>query len=340
MGAVVPYLPPRGPRAAARFAPEAGKGAVADGVVHVPVLVDEVLRELNPQPGQRFIDGTLGGGGHTQALLEATAPNGQVLGLDADPAALAIARQRLTAYGDRVHFVNANFAEVAQVARSHGFSPVHGVLLDLGVSSIELETPARGFSFQVDGPLDMRHDPSSSTTAQFLVNYLAQDELANLLYRFGEEHRSRAIARAIVSSRPILTTTQLAEVVSRAVGRRPGGRIHPATRTFQSLRIAVNDEMGALAVVLPAAVSALVTGGRLAVISFHSLEDRIVKQFLQREARDCSCPHGRYAMPCTCGHRATIRIITKRPIVASAWELAANVRSRSAKLRVAERKET
>ena len=339
MGAVVPYLPP-----CARFG---DKGV--DGVVHVPVLVDEVLRELNPQPGQRFIDGTLGGGGHTQALLEATAPNGQVLGLDADPAALAIARQRLTAYGDRVHFVNANFAEVAQVARSHGFSPVHGVLLDLGVSSIELETPARGFSFQVDGPLDMRHDPSSSTTAQFLVNYLAQDELANLLYRFGEEHRSRAIARAIVSSRPILTTTQLAEVVSRAVGRRPGGgsrlssqggRIHPATRTFQSLRIAVNDEMGALAVALPAAVSALVTGGRLAVISFHSLEDRVVKQFLQREARDCRCPHGPYAMPCTCGHRATIRIITKRPIVASAWELAANVRSRSAKLRVAERKET
>jgi len=308
--------------------------------VHVPVLLDEVVAALRPQPGQRFVDGTLGAGGHALALLEATAPDGELLGLDADPAALEIARQRLTTFSNRVHFVNANFAELGEIAPALGFSSVHGVLLDLGVSSIELETAARGFSLQVEGPLDMRFDPASSTSAEDLVNSLPQDELANLLFRFGEERRSRAIARAIVSSRPILTTVQLADVVSRAVGGRRGARIHPATRTFQALRIAVNDELGALTRVLPVATGLLTPGGRLAVISFHSLEDRIVKEFFNRESRDCICPQGPYMLPCTCDHHATLHIIAKKPIIASAREIATNPRARSAKLRVAERKET
>jgi 16S rRNA (cytosine1402-N4)-methyltransferase len=313
---------------------------LAGGVVHVPVLLDEVVAALRPQPGQRFVDGTLGAGGHALALLEATAPDGELLGLDADPAALEIARQQLTTYSNRVHFVNANFAELGEIAPALGFSPVHGVLLDLGVSSVELETAARGFSLQVEGPLDMRYNPASSTSAYYLVNNLAQDELANLLYRFGEERRSRAIARAIVSYRPIATTTQLADVVSRAVGGRRGARIHPATRTFQALRIAVNDELGALTHALPAATGLLTPGGRLAVISFHSLEDRIVKEFFNRESRDCICPQGPYMLPCTCDHHATLHIMVKKPIIASAREIATNPRARSAKLRVAERKET
>jgi len=301
---------------------------------HIPVLLDEVLTGLNPQPGQRFIDGTVGAGGHTEAILKATAPDGQVLAMDADPAALDIARQRLAPYGDRVRLVHANFAQLATLAHDHHFVPVHGVLLDLGLSSIQLSAGERGFSFQSEGPLDMRYDPGGPTTAADLVNNLSQEELADLLYRFGEERRSRAIARAIVAARPLHTTRQLAEVVARAVGGRRGARIHPATRTFQALRIAVNDELEALSRALPAAVTLLAPAGRLAVISFHSLEDRIVKDFFRRESRDCICPPEQPT--CTCGHRATLRIITQKPIRASAREIAANPRARSAKLRVAE----
>jgi 16S rRNA (cytosine1402-N4)-methyltransferase len=310
------------------------------GVGHVPVLLAEVLEALNPQSGQWFIDGTLGAGGHAEAILTATAPDGRLLGLDADPQALAVARQRLTSYQDRVHFVNANFADLAEVARREGFRSVDGVLLDLGFSSLHLADPDRGFAFQATGPLDMRYDSRDFTTAYALVNGLAQSELADLIYRYGEDRHSRAIARAIVAARPIETTTQLADVVSRAVGGRRGARIHPATRTFQALRIAVNDELGVLMRVLPAAVSLLATGGRLAVVTFHSLEDRIVKDFFGLEARDCICPQELYSIQCTCGHHATLHIITKKPITASACEIQANPRARSAKLRVAERKET
>jgi 16S rRNA (cytosine1402-N4)-methyltransferase len=301
---------------------------------HIPVLLDEVLEGLSPLPGQRLIDGTVGAGGHTEAILKAVAPHGQVLALDADPSALEIARQRLAAYGDRVRFVNANFAQLAAVARGLDFFPVHGVLLDLGLSSMQLDAVERGFSFQSAGPLDMRYDPNSPTTAADLVNNLAQDELADLIYRFGEERRSRAIARAIVAARPLHTTHQLAEVVARAVGGRRGGRLHPATRTFQALRIAVNDELDALRAALPAAMSILAPGGRLAVISFHSLEDRIVKEFFRRESRDCICPPEQPV--CTCGHRATLHIITPKPITVTSTEAALNPRARSAKLRVAE----
>lgn len=313
---------------------------LAGGWGHVPVLLDEVRAALNPQPGQWFIDGTLGAGGHAQAVLEATSPDGRLLGLDADPQALEIARQRLTAYQDRVHFVNANFAELAEVARREGFLSVQGVLLDLGFSSLQLEDGRRGFALQIEGPLDMRYDPRTATTAHALVNNLSANELADLIFRYGEERHSRAIARAIVAARPIQTTTQLAQVVSRAVGGRRGARIHPATRTFQALRIAVNDELGALSRALPAAVNLLSPGGRLVVLTFHSLEDRIVKEFFQREARDCICPQGRIAVPCTCGHHATLHIITRKPITSSVREVQSNPRARSAKLRVAERKET
>lgn len=297
-----------------------------------------MLAGLHPQPGQCFIDATLGAGGHTLAILEATAPDGRVLALDADPRAWVVARPRLAPYGDRVQYVHANFSEIAVVARRLGFVPVHGVLFDLGLSSAQLDEPGRGFSFQNPDHLDMRYDPRILTTAEHLVNNLSQAELADLIYRFGEEPRSRLIARAIVAARPIHTTSQLAEVIVKAVGGRRGARRHPATLTFQALRIAVNDELGALTRALPAATSLLVPGGRLAVISFHSLEDRIVKEFFQRESRDCICPESPRPPVCTCGHRATLNIITRKPIMASSEEIAHNPRARSAKLRIAERK--
>jgi len=301
---------------------------------HSPVLLDEVLKGLNPQPGQRLIDGTIGAGGHAQAILKATAPNGQVLGLDADPSALDIARQRLAPYGDRISLVNANFVQLAAVARDYDFLPVQGILLDLGLSSMQLNAVERGFSFQSEGPLDMRYDPSGTSTAADLVNNLSQSDLADLLYQFGEERRSRAIARAIVAARPLHSTRELANLVSRAVGSRQKAKIHPATRTFQALRIAVNDELERLSKVLPKAVTLLSPGGRLAVISFHSLEDRTVKDFFKRESKDCICPPEQPI--CTCDHRATLHIITQKPVTASEQEISLNPRARSAKLRVAE----
>jgi 16S rRNA (cytosine1402-N4)-methyltransferase len=301
---------------------------------HTPVLLHEVLKELNPQTNQRFIDATVGAGGHAEAILKATAPNGPVLALDADPTALDIARRRLAPYGSRILFVSANFDQVADIARSNDFLSVQGILFDLGLSSMHLSAAERGFSFQSDGPLDMRFDPSGSTTAADLVNNLSQTELADVLYRFGEERSSRTIARAIVAARPLYTTRDLADVVARSVGKRRETRIHPATRTFQALRIAVNDELGVLRSTLPKATALLAPGGRLAVISFHSLEDRIVKEFFIRESKDCICPPDWPS--CTCNHRATLHIITRKPITASDHEVSTNPRARSAKLRVAE----
>jgi 16S rRNA (cytosine1402-N4)-methyltransferase len=301
---------------------------------HTPVLLHEVLKGLNPQTSQRFIDATVGAGGHAEAILKATAPDGQVLALDADPAALDIARERLAPYGNRVFFVNVNFDQVAYIARSNDFVPVQGVLFDLGLSSMHLSATERGFSFQSDGPLDMRFDPGGSTTAADLVNNLSQTELADVLYHFGEERSSRAIARAIVAARPLHTTRELADVVARSVGKRRQARIHPATRTFQALRIAVNDELGALRNTLPEATTLLAPGGRLAVISFHSLEDRIVKNFFIRESKECICAPEQPT--CTCNHQATLHIITRKPITASDHEVSTNPRARSARLRVAE----
>lgn len=303
-------------------------------LTHAPVLVEEVLHYLAVQPGGRYVDCTVGGGGHARAILEAAAPGGLLLGLDADPNALAIATETLAPFADSVRLVEANFRRLAQICRELNFVPVHGVLFDLGLSSFQLADERRGFGFQVEAPLDMRFSPSQTLTAADIVNHYPEAELADLIWRLGEEPASRRIARAIVRARPIATTTQLAQVVSRAVGGHRQ-RIHPATRTFQALRIAVNDELSALADALGQARDVLGVGGRLVVISFHSLEDRIVKQFFQRESRDCVCPPETLA--CVCGHKAGLRVLTRRVVTPSPREVAANPRSRSARLRAAER---
>ncbi|MDW8268187.1 MAG: 16S rRNA (cytosine(1402)-N(4))-methyltransferase RsmH [Anaerolineae bacterium] len=302
---------------------------------HTPVLLAEVLTTLAPQPGGRFIDATVGGGGHALALLEATAPDGRLLGLDADPRAIVRTRERLAAFGERVTLVPANFRELETVARRHGFVGVDGILFDLGVSSFQLDDPTHGFSFQVEGPLDLRFDPTRGPSAADVVNTLSEAELADLLYRLGEEPQARRIARHLVAHRPITTTTQLAGLVVEAVGGRRGARHHPATRTFQALRIYVNDELAALEAALPQAVALLRPGGILAVITFHSLEDRIVKQFLRRESRDCLCPPR--TPVCRCGHRATLVEVHRGGLTPSAAEIARNPRSRSARLRAARR---
>ena len=302
-----------------------------DKLSHVPVLYQEALAGLRIKPGGRYIDATVGGGGHARGILVASTPDGELLGIDVDPLAVALAGERLAEFGERVTLVQGNFADLEEIALEHGFSPVDGILLDLGLSSLQLEAAGRGFSFQLDGPLDMRFDPSRTTTAADLVNDLSVEELASILSRYGEEPQARRIARAIVAERPINTTGELAALVKRTVGRRR--RIHPATRTFQALRIAVNEELECLAKALPQALGLLMPGGRLVVISFHSLEDRLVKKFFRRESRDCICPPE--APVCTCGHRATLGIVTRKPIRPSAEEVAANPRSRSAKLRIA-----
>jgi 16S rRNA (cytosine1402-N4)-methyltransferase len=297
---------------------------------HVPVLYEEVLAGLQVVTGGFYVDGTVGAGGHAAGILKASAPDGHLLGLDVDPKALEMSRQRLAPFGDRITLVRCNYAQIREQVEALGWGPANGVLLDLGVSSLQLTNPERGFSFQSVGPLDMRLDPTASRMAADLVNTLAQRDLADLIYRYGEEPASRAIARAIVAARPLRTTTELAEVVARVVKRR---KIHPATRTFQALRIAVNDELRRLEEGLTAALSILKPGGRLAVIAFHSLEDRIVKRCFAQESRDCICPPE--TMVCTCGHRATVSVLTRKPIQPGADEIARNPRSRSAKLRIA-----
>ena len=301
---------------------------------HAPVMLAEALQGLDVQPGGRYVDCTVGGGGHALAVMEAAAPGGLLLGLDADREALETARRRLQPYGDSVRLVQANFRELEATCRKTGFVPVHGVLFDLGLSSLQLADPGRGFSFQTEAPLDMRFSDSQTVTAEEIVNRYDERELANLIYRYGEEPASRRIAGAIVRARPLKTTTELAGVVSKAAG---GGRrkIHPATRTFQALRIAVNDELGALSSALQQAVDVLGQGGRLVVIAFHSLEDRIVKQFIRRESRDCVCPPE--APACTCEHKASLRAVTRRAIRPSQREIQTNRRARSARLRAAEK---
>ena len=297
-------------------------------------MAEEVLHYLAVQPGGRYVDCTVGGGGHSLAILEAAAPGGLLLGIDADASALESARARLRPFADSTLLVEANFRDVAAVCRKADFVPVHGALFDLGLSSYQLADQERGFGFQVEAPLDMRFDDSQALTAHELVNTYSETSLADVIWRFGEEPASRRIARAVVAARPIATTTQLAAVVSRAIGG-PRRRIHPATRTFQALRIAVNGELDALASALGQAVDILGHGGRLVVIAFHSLEDRIVKHFIRRECRDCICPPE--APSCACGHRARLREVAKRAVRPSAEEVAANRRSRSARLRAAEK---
>ncbi len=310
---------------------------------HVPVLLHEALAKLALRPGMSCIDGTLGGAGHSEALLLATAPNGQLLGIDADPQAIARAEERLAPFKARVVLRQGSFRDLALIAQAAGFTQVQAILLDLGISSYQLGDETRGFSFQAVGPLDMRMDTSAPLTAAEIVNDWPQDALADVIYRYGEEPRSRRVARAIVEARPLSSTAELADVIAKALGGRQGQRTHPATRVFQALRIAVNDELGALEAALPQIVRLLTPGGRFAVITFHSLEDRIVKQFIQRETRDCICELDPRAWrtvgeaACRCGHRATLRAVTRKPIQPTETEIRQNPRSRSAKLRVAER---
>jgi 16S rRNA (cytosine1402-N4)-methyltransferase len=303
---------------------------------HTPVLYQRVLNALRLRADGRYIDGTIGAGGHSAGILENSSPNGQVLGLDRDPAALAQAKSRLAHFSNRLHLRNGSFAEVAEHAAWLGWTTVDGLLLDLGLSSMQLNDPARGFSFLREGPLDMRFDPTQPTTAGDLVNYLPEDELEDLIFRFGEEPRASQVAREVVRNRPLHTTLELAEVITRAVGR-SRRRIHPATRTFQALRIEVNGELKALEVGLTQAVDLMDSGGRLLVISFHSLEDRIVKQYFRQESKDCICPDRQPI--CTCGHRARLRLLTRKPIRPDVSEVRANPRARSARLRIAERLE-
>ena len=302
-------------------------------LTHAPVLTEEVVRYLAVRPGGRYVDCTVGAGGHAAAILESASPGGLLLGMDADPRALEIAAAALSRFGDDVQLAESNFRELSSVCEEYAFVPVHGVLFDLGVSSMQLADESRGFGFQVEAPLDMRFGPGQTLTAAEIVNEYDEEKLADVIWRFGEEPASRRIARTIVRSRPLGTTTELAAVMSRASGGQHGRRIHPATRTFQALRIAVNDELGALTEALDQSVDVLGSEGRLVVISFHSLEDRIVKQFIALESRDCICPPERPV--CTCGHKARLKPVTKKSVTPTAEEVAANPRSRSARLRAA-----
>ena len=306
--------------------------------VHIPVLCDEVLNFLKPQSDGIYVDGTVGLGGHSYAILNASAPNGCVIGIDLDSEALAIAKERLHPFEDRCRLINGNFAEMPILLEGCAIDAVDGVLLDLGVSSLQLDTPARGFSFNHTGPLDMRmqgeHEEVVPTAMQ-VVNDTPMDTLIDIFKRYGEERFARRIAAQIIKARqktPIMTTTHLAEIVKRAVPQKPS-KIHPATRVFQALRIHVNRELENLKAGLDVAISLLKPGGCLCVIAFHSLEDRIVKRRFQTCARTCICPPK--TPVCICGHKPSLQILTKRPVVPDASAVQHNPRARSAKLRVA-----
>ena len=331
---------------------------------HQPVLLEEVLKYLSPKPGGMYIDGTVGGGGHTEAILARSAPDGKVLGIDTDAQALERVGKRLASMvnNGRLTLVQGNFAELARIVQNEAdfvssidgghdeggrdqSRPYNGILLDLGFSSYQMDDPQRGFSFSADGPLDMRLDQSQELTAADLVNTASEEELARIFRQYGEENRSRQIAWRIVRARargPITRTGQLAQLAATGVSYKPS-MIHPATRVFQALRIAVNGELERLEAALPQMLDVLSAatiqktggdGGRMVIISFHSLEDRLVKGFMRREASDCICPPG---LPvCVCGHKARLRILTPKPVTPTSSEVSANPRARSAKLRAAE----
>ena len=301
---------------------------------HQPVLYQEIIHALQPHTGGRYVDGTLGAGGHARGIVEACAPDGQLLGLDVDPQALAIARKTLAPYEPRVHLAQASYTTLSDQLQRIGWGQVDGIVLDLGASSMQFDTPERGFSFMQDAPLDMRFGPFTPQTAADLVNKLTERELADLIYRYGEERDSRKIARAIVNRRPLHTTRELVAGIE-SVSPRRGDRVHPATRTFQALRIAVNEELASIADVLPQSVSALRVGGRLAVISFHSLEDRIVKDFFREQGRALKNPP--YERIYEVERDAVVKEVNRKPILPSEEETKNNPRARSAKLRIAEK---
>jgi 16S rRNA (cytosine1402-N4)-methyltransferase len=306
------------------------------GAAHVPVMVVQVVGGLRPRPGAHLVDGTVGLGGHAAALL-AVAPDSTLLGIDRDPVSLEAAARHLESFGDRVTLRHGTFAGLAEHLAGAGWRAADGILLDLGVSSPQLDRAARGFSLRHDGPLDMRMDPAGPLTAAAIVNEWGVEDLARVLAEFGEEPRARAVARAIVRARPLATTAALARVVAPAAVRPATGR-DPATRTFQALRIAVNDELGALDAVLERGWELLAPGGRFAILSYHSLEDRRVKLAFRRWAARCLCPP---AVPvCRCGWSPRVRVLTPRPLRPEGSETARNPRARSARLRLVERLET
>ncbi|MDY0301634.1 MAG: 16S rRNA (cytosine(1402)-N(4))-methyltransferase RsmH [Trichlorobacter sp.] len=306
---------------------------------HKPVMAAEVIRYLAPRCGSVYLDGTLGGGGHSRLILDASSPDGIVIGIDRDPAAIAAAKAQLAGYGERFIAVKDSFDNLDAVAQRLGFTALDGLLLDLGVSSHQLDSAARGFSFRLEGPLDMRMDPEAETDAAWLVNNASAKELEQIIREFGEERFAGKIARQIVSDRltkPFETTLELAGLVYRAIPRRfHEERIHPATRTFQALRMAVNDELEQVRKGVLAGLNMLASGGRMVVITFHSLEDRMVKKLFKDAASGCNCPP-RFPV-CVCNKTPLGRLLVSRPVVAGADELAANPRARSAKLRVFEK---
>jgi 16S rRNA (cytosine1402-N4)-methyltransferase len=327
---------------------EIGHGP-GDDAAHVPVLLRQSLELLNVTAGKLYVDATAGGGGHLGAIMAAQQDQGgaaKVIGIDRDSHSLQALQER---FGEGCTLLHANFSQIKECMQEIGVSTIDGgILADLGVSSMQLDQASRGFSFMREGPLDMRMDPTQTTTAEQLINRMSEEELANIIFKYGEERFSRAIARQIVRERPLRTTSELADVVSRSF-RHQKKRIaahskkrgndpeltHPATRTFQAIRIAVNNELSSLEKFLEDGLSLLAPGARLVVITFHSLEDRVVKQFLRRAAAPCVCPPRQPV--CTCQHKPELLIMTRKPVVADEKEVLANIRSRSAKLRAGEK---
>jgi 16S rRNA (cytosine1402-N4)-methyltransferase len=302
-------------------------------VEHIPVLYQEIIQYLQPRSGGLYIDGTIGSGGHASGILEASAPDGRLLGFDRDPEAVAHAIDKLSNCSERITVVNESFGDMGEVAPLNGFNRVDGILLDLGLSSRQLADNKRGFSFNSSGPLDMRFDIGSGLSAADLVNDMSSADLANLFRKYGEVRSSKRIANAIVEQRPISSANELSGIVERE--SRGRWRIHPATQVFQALRIAVNDELEELPKGLKAATQLMKEGARLAVISFHSLEDRIVKNYFRDLSRDCICPPEQPI--CTCDTEPTFQILTRKVVRPSEEEVINNPRSRSARLRVSEK---
>jgi 16S rRNA (cytosine1402-N4)-methyltransferase len=301
---------------------------------HQPVLYNEIIQLLKVHQSGLYIDGTVGAGGHARGILEASSPDGLLLGFDVDATALQIAQKKLESFKGRVFLVHSSFKDLRKQLDVMGWQMVDGILFDLGLSSMQLDMPERGFSFRSNADIDMRFNQQDFLSAKELVNNLPEKDLADLLYKFGEERRSRQVAKAIVKARPIASTLKLAEVIASATrSGRPG--MHPATRSFQALRIAVNDELAVLEAALPQAIASLKPEGRLAVIAYHSLEDRVIKHYFRQESKQCICPPERIV--CTCGHQPTVKVITRRPVRPQDEEIGRNPRARSARLRVIEK---
>ena len=297
-------------------------------------MVPEILKYLEVSSGGRYIDCTLGEGGHTKSLLEASNPGGEVLGIDADHEAIEVSKNRLEEYGERFIYENSNFKNIKKIAMKSKFVPCHGILFDLGVSSLQLDKESRGFSFRRKAPLDMRFSINQTLTAQDVLNTFSESEISDILYQYGEERQSRKIAKLIIENRPLSNADELSDLIKKNI-RQTNYKINPSTKTFQALRIYINEELNSLSQALEQSLEILGVGGRMAVISYHSLEDRIVKNFFKKESKYCICPPN--IPECDCEHFPKLKIVTKKPVSPSQSEIEANKRSRSAKLRVVER---